>query len=64
MTQDTHDLTNPLPRRPVNVRLNVLRGRGRIFLSQQPSASNSYTAEVCIEDDKGGNDLYEFELIW
>jgi len=62
--EEFHDVSSPLPRRPVEVRLNVVRGRGRVFLSQRPAGSNGYTAEVCIEDDKGGDDFYEFELVW
>jgi hypothetical protein len=64
VTQDSHDLSSALPRRPLNVRLQRIQGRGRITLSREPTAANGYTAEVCIEDDKGGDDLYEFELTW
>jgi hypothetical protein len=60
----SHDLGSPLPARAVDVRLNRIRGRGRVELVQQPSASNNYTAGVLIEDSAAGADLYEFELIW
>jgi len=60
----TYDVRSPLPRQPVNVQLNKLRGRGNVVLTQQPSAANGYTAIVYIEDNEGGNDLYEFELSW
>jgi hypothetical protein len=64
IAEATYDARNPLPRHPVNVQLNKLRGRGNVMLVQQPSAANNFTAVVYIEDNKSGNDLYEFELSW
>jgi hypothetical protein len=64
ITDATYDLQNPLPRRAVNVRLTKLRGRGRVELYEQPTASNGYTASVYIEDEGVGSDFYEFELTW
>jgi hypothetical protein len=64
ITDATFDLTDPLPRRAVQVTLTKLRGRGRVELVQQPSYSNNYTAMVLIEDDEGSTDHYEFELSW
>jgi len=60
----TFDLRVPLPRRPVNVQMTRIQGRGVLELYQQPSASNGYTAVVYIQDDAGGSDVYEFELSW
>ena len=62
--ESSFDLPTPLPRRPVSVQLNVIRGRGRVQVTQQPSPSNNYTAGVLIEDDQAGDDNYEFELVW
>jgi len=53
-----------LPSRDVELELEKVQGRGRIRIMQQPSSRNDYTAIVRIEDDAGGDDDYEFELIW
>jgi hypothetical protein len=64
ITEQSFDVTSPLPRQPVNVQLRRIQGRGRVELAQQPSPSNGYTAVVYIADDDGGSDIYEFQLIW
>lgn len=53
-----------LPSRDVEVELRSVEGRGRVRLMEQPSARNDYTAVVRIEDDKGGDADYAFELRW
>lgn len=60
----SYDFFEDLPRRPVNVRLNVVDGRGRVAVVSQPSASNRYTAEIEISDPLSGSDFYTFELDW
>lgn len=55
---------NSLPNRRVTVRLTSKRGRGEIFIEQQPSRENDFTAIVRIKDPKGGASEYEFELQW
>ena len=55
---------NSLPNRRVTVRLTNKRGRGEIFIEQQPSRENDFTAVVRIRDPKGGASDYEFELQW
>ncbi len=55
---------NSLPNRRVTVRLTAKRGRGEIFIEQQPSRENDFTAIVRIKDPKGGASTYEFELQW
>jgi hypothetical protein len=55
---------NSLPNRRVTVRLTAKRGRGDIFIEQQPSRENDFTAIVRIKDPKGGASDYEFELQW
>jgi hypothetical protein len=55
----------PLPRYETDCRLNVIEGRGRVRLIQEPSRSNNYTAVVRVDDgDKSGDAYYEFELVW
>ena len=55
---------NSLPPRRVTVRLTSKRGRGEIFIEQQPSRENDFTAVVRIRDTKGGASDYQFELQW
>jgi hypothetical protein len=55
---------NSLPNRRVTVRLTVKRGRGEIFIEQQPTRDNDFTAIVRIRDPRGGASDYEFELQW
>jgi hypothetical protein len=53
-----------LPPRRVNVRLTNKRGRGDIYIEQQPSRENNFACVVRIKDPKGGASDYEFELTW
>jgi len=53
-----------LPSRRVNVSLNVKRGRGQVYIEQQPSRDNGFAAVIRIKDPKGGASDYEFELSW
>ena len=55
---------NSLPSRRVTVRLTAKRGRGEVFIEQQPSRENDFTAVVRIRDTRGGASDYEFELQW
>ena len=55
---------NSLPYRRVTVRLTQKRGRGEVFIEQQPSRENDFTAIVRIRDTRGGASEYEFELTW
>jgi hypothetical protein len=55
---------NSLPNRRVTVRLTQKRGRGEIFIEQQPSRENDFTAVIRIKDTRGGASQYEFELQW
>lgn len=55
---------NSLPNRRVTVRLTQKRGRGEIFIEQQPSRENDFTAVIRIRDARGGASEYEFELQW
>ena len=55
---------NSLPYRRVTVRLAEKRGRGEIFIEQQPSRENDFTAVIRIRDTRGGASEYEFTLEW
>jgi hypothetical protein len=58
------NFTASLPTRRVNVSLNVKKGRGQVYVEQQPSRDNDYAVIVRIKDPKGGASDYEFELTW
>lgn len=53
-----------LPSRRVTVRLTSKRGRGEIYIEQQPSRENDFAVVVRIKDTRGGASDYEFELQW
>ncbi len=55
---------NSLPNRRVTVRLTEKRGRGEIFIEQQPTRENDFTAVVRIRDTRGGASEYAFTLEW
>jgi len=58
------NFSNSLPYRRVTVRLTSRRGRGEIFIEQQPSRENDFTAIIRIRDTRGGASDYEFEIAW
>src|SRR5262245_17936397 len=55
---------NSLPYRRVTVRLTEKRGRGDVFIEQQPSRENDFTAIIRIKDPRGGASDYSFTLEW
>lgn len=58
------NFTDSLPYRRVTVRLTQKRGRGEVFIEQQPSRENDFTAVVRIRDPRGGASGYEFTIEW
>ncbi len=58
------NFTNSLPPRRVSDSVVKRRGRGELFVEQQPSRENDYTAVVRIRDSRGGASEYEFDLSW
>ncbi|HKG58600.1 MAG TPA: hypothetical protein VKB05_02390 [Pyrinomonadaceae bacterium] len=63
-TDSQPNFLNSLPNRRVTVRLTEKRGRGEIFIEQQPSRENDFTVVVRIRDTKGGASEYAFTLEW
>jgi hypothetical protein len=55
---------NSLPNRRVTVRLTQKHGRGDVFIEQQPTRENDFTAVIRIKDPKGGASQYDFTLEW
>jgi hypothetical protein len=58
------NFANTLPFRRVTVRLEKRRGRGEIYIEQQPTRQNNFAVVVRIKDSRGGASDYEFDLIW
>jgi hypothetical protein len=58
------DITNPMPRRPVNVTLQDVQGRGRIEMAEHPNQQNNFTAKVRIIDPEAGAGSYSFTMAW
>lgn len=54
------DRDRPLPRREGTVRVELLEGRGRVHIVQQPSARNNWTAIVRVKDGQRGAGAYRF----
>lgn len=57
-------VTGPLPRRPARLRLRNVEGRGEVWIVQQPSVRDDYTARVRIRDKAPGRGHYRFMLVW
>lgn len=53
-----------LPRREVNLELNVLRGRGSVVVVQEPNRRNDFTAIIRVIDKRGGYGDYDFDVRW
>ena len=53
-----------LPREDGDINLEVVDGRGRVDVIQQPRAQNGYTAIVRIVDPRSGSDSYRLTAYW
>ena len=58
------NFTSSLPARRANVSVTKRRGRGEVFVEQQPSRENNYTAIIRVRDTRGGAAQYEFDVNW
>lgn len=58
------NFTASLPRRRVTVSVVKRRGRGEIFIEQQPTRENDFAAVIRVRDTRGGSSDYEFEVSW
>lgn len=59
-----HNLDGRLPSGPARVSLRNYRGRGSVYLLEQPNRDNGYSALVRIEDSQDDRGDYEFVLEW
>lgn len=55
---------NRLPSENGQVAVELLSGRGRVDVIQQPSRQNDYTTIVRIRDDRSGSDTYRLAAYW
>jgi hypothetical protein len=55
---------NSVPQRDLQLRVSQRQGRGDVFVVQQPSSVNGYTAVIRIRDPQGGYGFYDFDLTW
>ena len=53
---------NGLPRRDVQLVIAQRQGRGTVYVAQQPTAYNGYTAVIRVRDPQGGYGYYDFEV--
>ncbi len=53
-----------LPQRNVTVSVDQRSGRGSVYIAQQPSSWNGYTAVIRINDSRSGADFYDFTARW
>ncbi len=53
-----------LPERRQIVRLEVVEGRGRVRVLEQPRADNNYTLSVEIDDHQSGSSWYSLAFYW
>ena len=53
-----------LPDRDVNVSIRNSQGRGEVWVAEQPSSRNNYTAIIRIKDAQSGFGYYDFQATW
>jgi hypothetical protein len=58
------DMQGGLPQRDMQLVINQRQGRGQVFVVQQPSAWNGYTAVIRVRDPQGGFGFYDFDVDW
>ena len=58
------NFTSSLPARRASVSVTKRRGRGEVFVEQQPSRENDYTTIIRVRDTRGGASQYEFDVNW
>lgn len=54
----------PLPDVRQDVKMQVLEGRGRVHIVEQPRADNEYTLAVAIDDRQSGTSAYSLAFFW
>ena len=57
-------MRSSIPNRPGTLYVEVLQGRGRVDVIQQPSARNGYRAVIRLRDPEGGAARYRIVAYW
>ena len=58
------NMMSSIPNRPGTLYVQVLQGRGRVDVIQQPTARNGYTAVIRLRDPDGGSARYRIAAFW
>ncbi|HZI42096.1 MAG TPA: hypothetical protein VFD67_10350 [Gemmatimonadaceae bacterium] len=54
-------IPSEMPRRDAQLVISQRSGRGTVYVAQQPSAYNGYTAVIRVRDPQGGYGYYDFQ---
>jgi hypothetical protein len=63
-TSEYANVSGYLSRRAGTVRVRKTNGRGSVYVLEQPTYQNDFSAVIQINDPKGGDDYYEIEITW
>ena len=55
---------NGIPQRDLQLSVSERQGRGQVYVVQQPSSRNGYTAVIRVQDPQAGYGFYDFDLTW
>jgi len=58
------NMQGSIPNRPGTLYVQVLQGRGKVDVVQQPSERNGYTAVIRLRDPDGGAARYRIAAYW
>jgi hypothetical protein len=58
------DVGQGIPRRATELVVSRSSGRGSVYIVQQPTERNGYSAVIRVRDPQGGYGSYDFELAW
>lgn len=53
-----------IPNRDAQLVITQAQGRGQVYIAQQPSAYNNYTAVIRVKDPQGGYGFYDFQVAY
>lgn len=55
----------PMPELPLrSFRMDLIRGRGRVLLVENPAGRNAFQASIRVDDPQSGDELYEMRVAW
>lgn len=61
-TNQRSTVVSGIPRDDVQLMIAQRAGRGTVYVAQQPSAYNGYTAVIRVKDPQGGYGYYDFDV--